>query len=134
VYEPENALEQQAYSGGGFSNIFSMPFYQEDAVGRYLKHYTPPYTAEKYNNTGRVKTLVFNMNRVTFHADASTRPAHIRICLLTGQYHSETIPLFFLIDSVIQCKLCHRREREVLSCLWNVSVGASCWGYHDVNQ
>jgi len=55
VYEPESACEQQAYSGGGFSNIFSMPHYQEDAVRGYLKHHSPPYTTKEYNNTGRAR-------------------------------------------------------------------------------
>lgn len=57
VYEPESACEQQtfsAYSGGGFSNIFPMPSYQEDVVRGYLKDNPPPYTAEQYNNSGRV--------------------------------------------------------------------------------
>ncbi len=57
VYEPENACEQIAYSGGGFSNIFPMPGYQEYAVRRYMKRNPPPYTAEQYNNTGRVKKI-----------------------------------------------------------------------------
>jgi len=83
VYEPESACEQLAYSGGGFSNIFSMPLYQKVAVRGYLKDHPPPYTAEQYNNTGRVKYSPSNIYR----ADASTRPAHIQICLLTGQYY-----------------------------------------------
>jgi hypothetical protein len=134
VYEPESACEQKAYSGGGFSNIFPMPLYQEEAVRGYLKHHPPPYTAEQYNNTGRVKNLFPLINRVPFHADASTRPAHIQICLLTGQYYFATISFFYPIDLVIQCKLCHCKEREFLTRLWDVSVGASCWGYHGVDQ
>jgi len=70
VYEPESALEQMtygAYSGGGFSNIFPMPLYQEKAVRGYLKHHPPPYIAEQYNNTGRVKKLISIVNRVPFH-------------------------------------------------------------------
>jgi tripeptidyl-peptidase-1 len=54
VFEPEGACEEVAQSGGGFSNIFPMPRYQEHAVHRYLKHNPPPYTAKQYNNTGRV--------------------------------------------------------------------------------
>jgi tripeptidyl-peptidase I len=60
VYEPESACEQQAvqaYSGGGFSNIFSAPHYQQAAVRRYLKHHPPPYTADQYNNSGMVKNI-----------------------------------------------------------------------------
>ncbi|GME49730.1 Peptidase S8/S53 subtilisin/kexin/sedolisin [Neofusicoccum parvum] len=40
------------YSGGGFSNIFSLPDYQKDAVTQYIQNYPPPYGAETYNNTG----------------------------------------------------------------------------------
>lgn len=55
VYEPESACEERAHSGGGFSNIFPMPLYQKDAVRGYLEHHPPPYTAERYNNTGRAR-------------------------------------------------------------------------------
>jgi tripeptidyl-peptidase I len=58
VFEPESACEQVIYSGGGFSNIFAMPEYQEAAVHRYLKDYPPPYTALQYNNSGMVTTLL----------------------------------------------------------------------------
>ncbi|KAH9978694.1 subtilisin-like protein [Lactifluus volemus] len=54
VFEPESACEQVILSGGGFSNIFTMPKYQEAAVHGYLKNYPPPYTAEQYNNSGKV--------------------------------------------------------------------------------
>ncbi|KAK7728146.1 hypothetical protein SLS57_002616 [Botryosphaeria dothidea] len=40
------------YSGGGFSNIFSLPAYQKDAVTGYLQSYPPPYDAKVYNNSG----------------------------------------------------------------------------------
>lgn len=40
------------YSGGGFSNVFELPSYQADAVGGYLKNYTPPYDSSVYNNSG----------------------------------------------------------------------------------
>jgi tripeptidyl-peptidase-1 len=64
VYEPESASEKKTYSGGGFSNIFSMPRYQQHAVRGYLKHHPPPYTAEQYNNTGRVRELALQYKRV----------------------------------------------------------------------
>jgi tripeptidyl-peptidase I len=58
VYEPESACEQFAYSGGGFSNIFPLPAYQEAAVNGYLTNCPPPYTAAQYNNSGMVETLL----------------------------------------------------------------------------
>ncbi|KAH9978682.1 subtilisin-like protein [Lactifluus volemus] len=57
VFEDESACEQVIYSGGGFSNIFTMPKYQEAAVHGYLKNYPPPYTAEQYNNSGKVRAF-----------------------------------------------------------------------------
>jgi tripeptidyl-peptidase-1 len=56
VYEPESACEQVIYSGGGFSNIFSMPSYQEQAVTKYLDDHPPPYTADQYNTSRMVRT------------------------------------------------------------------------------
>lgn len=55
VFEPESACEQVIFSGGGFSNIFSMPSYQKQAVDTYLERHPPPYTAEQFNNSGTVK-------------------------------------------------------------------------------
>lgn len=63
-YEPESACERNVYSGGGFSNIFPMLPYQQDAVRGYLKHHPPPYTAKQYNNTGRVILLFLPSNTV----------------------------------------------------------------------
>ncbi|KAB2570965.1 Aorsin [Lasiodiplodia theobromae] len=40
------------YSGGGFSNIFTVPDYQKSAVSGYLSSYPPPYNAKTYNNSG----------------------------------------------------------------------------------
>lgn len=63
VYDPEGACEQVIYSGGGFSNYFSMPSYQSSAVEGYLKDYPPPYTSSQYNNSGVVRafTLILCM-------------------------------------------------------------------------
>jgi tripeptidyl-peptidase-1 len=100
MYEPESTCEQpafNAYSGGGFSNVFPMPYYQEEAVGEYLKQHPPPYTAEQYNNSGRVKISPSDINRVLSHAEAITRPAHTQICLLTGQYYFMIIPFSALL-------------------------------------
>ncbi|GJJ10047.1 hypothetical protein Clacol_004273 [Clathrus columnatus] len=41
-------------SGGGFSNVFELPSYQESAVTSFLKDHPPPYTAERYNNSGKI--------------------------------------------------------------------------------
>jgi len=40
-------------SGGGFSNIFPRPSYQEDAVLGYIDNFAPAYGQEVYNRSGR---------------------------------------------------------------------------------
>jgi tripeptidyl-peptidase-1 len=52
VWEPENACEQVIYSGGGFSNYFSMPDYQKAAVEGYLTASPISYSKDIYNSTG----------------------------------------------------------------------------------
>ena len=42
------------YSGGGFSNYFGLPEYQEDAVHRYLTDHRPDYPPTIWNSTGTV--------------------------------------------------------------------------------
>ena len=55
VFEPETACEKVIYSGGGFSNVFDMPAYQADAVASFLKNHPPPYGADRYNNSQKVR-------------------------------------------------------------------------------
>ena len=49
--QPEEACETVIYSGGGFSNVFPLPSYQEKAVHSYFANYPPPYTSAQYNNS-----------------------------------------------------------------------------------
>ena len=96
MYEPESACEQVIFSGGGFSNIFDMPAYQKHAVSKYLKDYPPPYTAEQFNNSGKVKMrLGFEQNAIC--ADTPARLAGSQIYPLTGQAFA-TLPLCRPID------------------------------------
>ncbi|KAJ7637005.1 subtilisin-like protein [Roridomyces roridus] len=53
VTEPESACEQVIFSGGGFSNYFAMPSYQQGAVTEYLSANPPPYASTVYNSTGK---------------------------------------------------------------------------------
>jgi len=54
VAEPDNANHLlDFYSGGGFSNIFPRPSYQDAQVEHYLKTYAPKYNASVYNHKGR---------------------------------------------------------------------------------
>lgn len=52
VYQPEIACEQSIVSGGGFSDVFTLPDWQRSAVTAYLSNYTPPYSADVYNTSG----------------------------------------------------------------------------------
>ncbi|KAF7888155.1 uncharacterized protein EAF02_002696 [Botrytis sinoallii] len=51
VTQPEEAAESVIYSGGGFSNVFSTPDYQTDALATYFAEHLPPYTSAQYNNS-----------------------------------------------------------------------------------
>ena len=59
IYGGERAVSstpgpQAFFSGGGFSNIFSRPAWQEAAVSNYLAKYSPPnYTESIFNHSGR---------------------------------------------------------------------------------
>lgn len=55
VNDPESACEQVIFSGGGFSNVFTMPSYQQDAVQTYFDEHNPPYGADRYNNSGTAR-------------------------------------------------------------------------------
>ncbi|KIK70403.1 hypothetical protein GYMLUDRAFT_32410 [Collybiopsis luxurians FD-317 M1] len=52
VFQPEGACEQVIFSGGGFSNIFAIPEYQQSNVASFLKNHPPPYTSAQFNNSG----------------------------------------------------------------------------------
>jgi len=52
---PEEACETVIYSGGGPSNVFTMPSYQLSAVSTYFTSYKPTYTATQYNNSQAVR-------------------------------------------------------------------------------
>ena len=55
VTEPEIACENTIYSGGGFSNVFSLPDYQSAAVSSWFRNSPPTYTAAQFNNTQKTR-------------------------------------------------------------------------------
>ncbi|KLO15522.1 subtilisin-like protein [Schizopora paradoxa] len=52
VFEPESASEQVIFSGGGFSNVFKRPSYQDAAVEGFLTNHPPPFTSTQFNTSG----------------------------------------------------------------------------------
>jgi subtilase family serine protease len=48
LWDPEQAVIEPGpvpfYSGGGLSNVFSMPNYQRGALSYYFDKHMPPYT------------------------------------------------------------------------------------------
>ncbi|KAH7925313.1 subtilisin-like protein [Leucogyrophana mollusca] len=57
VYDPESACERVIYSGGGFSNYFAVPSYQEEVVHNYLTNHPPPYDHTIWNATGNSRAF-----------------------------------------------------------------------------
>lgn len=55
--QPEVAINSDIKSGGGFSDMFTIPDYQKDVVQSYLKNTPPPYDADIFNNTGNARAI-----------------------------------------------------------------------------
>ena len=51
----ESACETVILSGGGFSNVFAVPSYQQKAVADYFTNSAPPYGADRFNNSKAVR-------------------------------------------------------------------------------
>lgn len=51
VKDPEIACSAKIFSGGGFSEVFSMPKYQASAVKNWFRSYPPPYSGDQFNNS-----------------------------------------------------------------------------------
>ncbi|KZS91782.1 subtilisin-like protein [Sistotremastrum niveocremeum HHB9708] len=55
VHDPESACMQVIFSGGGFSNVFEIPSYQEKAVNNWFREFPPPFTSAQFNNTRKAR-------------------------------------------------------------------------------
>ncbi|CZR58556.1 related to serine protease [Phialocephala subalpina] len=55
VRTPESASERVIFSGGGFSNVFAMPSYQQKAMATYFAEHAPQYGADRFNNSQKVR-------------------------------------------------------------------------------
>ncbi|KAK9780096.1 putative Protease s8 tripeptidyl peptidase [Seiridium cardinale] len=55
VRSAESACEEVIFSGGGFSNVFAMPSYQQKAVATYFADSAPSYSADQFNNSKAVR-------------------------------------------------------------------------------
>lgn len=86
ITDPEGACEQVIFSGGGFSNVFSRPSYQDTAVQSFLTNHPPPYSSAVFN-TSKVRLLAPLKNH---GADMLTclSQEDIRTCQLTGERYA----------------------------------------------
>ena len=89
VNDPEGACEQVIFSGGGFSNIFSIPSYQKSDVASFLKNHPPPFTGAQFNNSGTSRAF----------PDLSANG-----CVLFLSLRKSSILLTLIL---FQCKLCN---------------------------
>ena len=55
VRTAESACQTVIFSGGGFSNVFAMPSYQQKAVSNYFANFAPPYSGNQFNNSKNVR-------------------------------------------------------------------------------
>jgi tripeptidyl-peptidase I len=55
ITQPEIACATVIFSGGGFSDVFPIPSYQESTVSEYFSHHLPPYTSAQYNNSQKAR-------------------------------------------------------------------------------
>lgn len=55
VRSAESACEEVIFSGGGFSNVFAMPSYQQTAMATYFASSAPSYSAQQFNNSKTVR-------------------------------------------------------------------------------
>ncbi|KAF2733218.1 subtilisin-like protein [Polyplosphaeria fusca] len=55
--QPEVAIDSNVISGGGFSDVFAMPDYQQDVVAKFLKDSPPSYSGDQFNNSGNARGL-----------------------------------------------------------------------------
>ncbi|PMD53985.1 uncharacterized protein K444DRAFT_699624 [Hyaloscypha bicolor E] len=73
VKDAEHATNAFA-SGGGFSNQWALPKYQEKAMEYYYKNYAPEYTSKQYNNTQKVRgypDIAANGNNIVIYEQGS---------------------------------------------------------------
>lgn len=54
VHTPESASERVIFSGGGFSNVFAMPSYQQKAIATYFTEHAPTYE-NRFNDSMNVR-------------------------------------------------------------------------------
>jgi tripeptidyl-peptidase-1 len=55
VSDPEVAVYSGVYSGGGFSNYFPIPIWQEATLATWWSENSYPYTARQYNNSQKTR-------------------------------------------------------------------------------
>ena len=96
VADPDvNNTKLDYYSGGGFSNVFTLPSYQASAVTNYLTKYPPPYSSNVYNNSGNSRA----------YPDVSALGLNLAIVYLNATYGiggtSASTPIFASLVTLI---------------------------------
>ncbi|WPH02277.1 Hypothetical protein R9X50_00513300 [Acrodontium crateriforme] len=117
VHDPEVAANDpkghpylDAYSsGGGFSNIYGIPWYQKDAVASYFENYSPPYDYYYNGDYNNSATGLYNRNGRGYPDVAAVGDA---IAVYKGgNYHtsggtSASTPIFAsLINRIVEERL-----------------------------
>ena len=55
---PSELIIEHEQSGGGFSDVFGAPAYQQKALANYYANYAPPYSSAQYNNSRVVRSAL----------------------------------------------------------------------------
>lgn len=96
VRSGEVACQKVIRSGGGFSNVFGVPRYQQETMKRYFEEAGDEYGAERYNNSGVVRG----------YPDVSANGANY-VTAVNGEFTlsygtSGMVPLALLPDSLAE--------------------------------
>ena len=71
VTDPEIAVKDVVYSGGGFSNVFGVPSWQSSTVAAWWKDHAPNYTYQQFNNSQQSRG----------YPDVAANAAHYNVAL-----------------------------------------------------
>lgn len=116
VYDPESAVYDPAgvlgpaafFTSGGFSNIYPIPKYQQQAVETFFRDHNPPYPYY-YNGNYENSTGVYNRNGRGIPDVAAN--GNFIATIIRGEYHisggtSASAPLFAsVVNRIVEERL-----------------------------